>query len=472
MTEARPVRVTRLVRATIAVAVGFATGGSAAAASNAFFGAAFNVASTPVTFGQAPSWTHDGHVLSSEVDQGGVYQVYVSRPDGSDLHCLTCGLPGPNRFALERPRKADWILFCSWRGKTFIGSPCFGGYGTDLYVMRPDGTQPTRLTDVDAAQFPQDNYHPAWSPDGTQLVWTHLDFHAIADGGTQYTILLADFVDDASGPHVANVRAVGPAYDAGIETQEWAPDGSGVLFTLWGGKTLSGWMNGELYVMRLSGGGASPAHPVVTQLTDGNPAWDEQAVFTHDMKNVIWMSSRDHPTWYQTVVSAGQWLGFDAPQPATTFGPLFFQTIGDHRFQTELYMMDLSTHAVRRLTSDDSIVPEFHFDRTGKRLIWTETGSALTGGGIGPTRIGTFRRAPGHPLRTTSPEREPLPPPVVPAPRTTSVRAAAGVPPEVVAGVVLAVDAENQIAHRLAGLSAGGGCCAGSASAAFLAPRE
>jgi len=100
--------------------------------------------------------------------------------------------------------------------------------------VRPDGTQPTRLTQVDAGRVPQDNYHPAWSPDGTRLVWTHLDFNAVEQGGTQYRILLADFVDDASGPHLAKVQkvqAVGPVWDAAIETQVWAPDGSVVLFT-------------------------------------------------------------------------------------------------------------------------------------------------------------------------------------------------------------------------------------------------
>jgi Tol biopolymer transport system component len=432
---------------------------AAHAASNPFFTGSFTVTTNPVTFGQAPTWTRDGRVLSSMPEGSGVHQVYVSDLDGSNLKCLTCGLPGPNRFPLERPRKADWILFCSWRGETFLGAPCFGGYGTDLFVMRPDGSEVTRLTSVDGGPDPQDNYHPAWSPDGEHLVWTHLDFHYVAQGGTVYTILLADFVEDAAGPRLANVRPVGPDFDAGIETQEWAPDGSGVLFTLWGGKALSGWMNGELYFMQLSGGGTSPEHPVVTQLTDGHPGWDEQAVFTRDMKNVIWMSSRDHPTWYQTVVSAAQWLGFDAPQPSTAFGPVFFQAIFDRRFQTELYMMDLRTHAVRRLTFDDSVVPEFHFDRTGKRLLWTETGGLVTGGSVGPTRVGTFSRHAARATRGATAPAATVGPPLAAVRATPALRAQAALPPQVVEGVLLATSAETQIAQRLQTLSQGGGCC-------------
>jgi len=442
---------------------------------NRYFAAPFTVRTNPVTFGQAPSWTHDGRVLWTKPDGSGVEQVYVSELDGSRVTCLTCALPGPNRYPLEQPPKGDWILFCSWRGQTFLGAPCFGGYGTNLYVMRADGTQVTRLTNVDGGPDPQDNYHPAWSPDGKRLVWTHLDFRLATQGGTQYRIMLADFVDDASGPHLANVRALGPGWDAGIETQVWAPDGSGVLFTLWGGKALSGWMNGELYFMRLFGAGASPARPVVSQLTDGNPAWDEQAVFTPDMKNVIWMSSRDYPTWYQTVVSAAQWLGFDAPQASTVFGPVFFETIGDPRFKTDLYMMALKSRAVRRLTFDGSIVPEFHFDRKGKRLLWTETGAQLGGGPVGPTRIGTFHLHPGAGRRAaTVPAAAGIDigswnaAQVAPREPTLHAAPAPAVPPQVIAGLPLAIAALNQIAHRLQGLAGGGSCCAGSPSGAFL----
>jgi len=462
-------RARHILAATVSSAVLLGAAG-VFAAPNPFFAASFTVKTNPVTFGQAPSWTRDGRVLSSMPDGSGVEQVYVSALDGSDMRCLTCGLPGPNQFPLERPTKADWILFCSWRGQTFLGAPCFGGYGTDLYVMRPDGSQVTRLTAVDSGPDPQDNYHPAWSPDGNQLVWTRLDFHFVPQGGTVYTILLADFIDDAGGPRLANVRAVGPAWDAGIETQEWAPDGSGFLFTLWGGKALSGWMNGELYFMRLFGPGATPEHPVVSQLTDGSPAWDEQASFTRDMKNVIWMSSRDHPTWYQTVVSAAQWLGFDTPQPNTIFGPLFFQAVFDRRFQTELYMMDLSTRAIRRLTFDGSIVPEFHFDHTGKQLLWTETGAEVLGGPVGPTRVGSFHRhsAAATPGGTSAPTGTALFPSlaVQGATHELSPRAAAQAapPPQVVAGLPLAVDAENQIAHQLQGLAQGGNCCIGAPS--------
>jgi len=116
--------------------------------------------------------------------------------------------------------------------------------------MRPDGSQVTRLTNVDTGSDPQDNYHPSWSPDGAHLAWTHVTYQLAEQGGTQWVINVADFIQDQTGPHLANVTAVLAASNARYETQVWAPDGSGVLFTQAGGKDLAGFKT-ELYEMDL-----------------------------------------------------------------------------------------------------------------------------------------------------------------------------------------------------------------------------
>ena len=354
-------------------------------AANPYFSAPFAVATNRVTFGQDPVWTPDGRVLSNDPDAAHLSQIYLQNLDGSQRTCVTCGKPGPNGFPQANP-KGGWVLYGSWRGqKTAIGAPALGGAGTDLFVSRYDGSQDTRLTQI--AQAPvghaEDNYHPYWSPDGRQLVWTHVDFQPVAQGGTRWEIRLADFVVDARGPHLANIRSIGPAHATGFETQAWSPDGRGFLFTQFGDRAHYGFMNSELYFMQVRGGGASPEHPVITHLTDGSPAWDEQAVFTPDGRNVIWMSSRARPSWFESVVSSAQWLDFDSPYDNTIFGALFFRILADPKFKTELYMLDLGTKAVRRLTFDDTVIPEFQFDPGGTRLLWT-TGAANA------TRVGTF----------------------------------------------------------------------------------
>ncbi len=184
----------------VAAGLGGCAGPAPAAApdpGNPFFEARFTTTVNPFTFGQDPSWTADGRVLSNQLDPSGVSQVYVSRLDGSTMSCLTCGQPGPNGFPQERPQ-GDWILFCSFRGQAVtFGSPCLGGFGTDLYAMRPDGSHVTRLTGPGSSFEPgpdvYDNYHPYWSPDGRHLIWTHVDYGPLDRGGTQWTIMLATF---------------------------------------------------------------------------------------------------------------------------------------------------------------------------------------------------------------------------------------------------------------------------------------
>ena len=128
-----------------------------------YFSAPFRVQANAYTFGQTPSWTSTGDVLSNEPDRSGLEQVYNSKLDGSRRRCETCGrLQGPNGFAEQQPQagavsRSDasararspgrWILFCSMGAQPeHYGQPCLGGYGSDLYVMRPDGSRLTRLT--------------------------------------------------------------------------------------------------------------------------------------------------------------------------------------------------------------------------------------------------------------------------------------------------------------------------------------
>src|SRR5205814_1995241 len=142
--------------------------------------------------------------------------------------CLTCELRGPNQVPHFRPQ-GDTILFHSWGDHQFrLGGPGYGGIGSDLFVMDPDGSHVVNLTH---GQEGEDNYHAYWSPDGRQLVWTHIagDIQNMNVG--DFDIRVADFVRDGSGPHLVNVRVVHGPVPHFIETQWWAPDGAGFLYT-------------------------------------------------------------------------------------------------------------------------------------------------------------------------------------------------------------------------------------------------
>ena len=113
------------------------------------------------------------------------------------------------------------------------------------------------------------------------------------------------------------------------------------------------------------------------QLTDG-PSWDEQAIFTPDMKDVIFMSSRDQPGLLQHLgadsADAGAAQGLRLPaDPAAVRGRL--SAAGRARSTPTCTSSTSRTGSVRRLTTDGEdgwITPEFSWDPKNRFLMWTE----------------------------------------------------------------------------------------------------
>jgi Tol biopolymer transport system component len=325
----------------------------------------FGLTTNPFTFGQAPDWSPDGNWIVHNADRGQGMQLYLAHLDGSGEHCITCDQPAPNMVPHYRPQ-GDRILYHSWQGRNLvIGAPGFGGIGSNLYVIRPDGTGKVALTNDSEGQ---DNYHAYWSPDGNHILWTHLNWNFINGGGDgKWDIRIADYVDDRNHPHLTNTRIMRPANGHFYETQWWAPDGKGFLYT----ESVDSAVNLELFYMDLHG-----AQPVITRLTD-NPAWDEQAIFTPDGSRVIFMSTRDHPNTFNTWSNAAQLAGipveYDYILTLPIFEAGFFTPITPA--SNDLYEIDMSSKVLRRLTHDGDdgwITPEFAWDPTGKRLLWTE----------------------------------------------------------------------------------------------------
>jgi Tol biopolymer transport system component len=331
---------------------------------------AFVVTTNSYQFGQAPDWMPDGeHVVHHAFDEEGTNQIYIAELDGSDPQCVTCGQPGPNMVPDSRPQ-GDVILFHSWRGTNItLGAPGFGGLGSDLYVVPVEGGEAVALTnDHDG----YDNYHAYFSPNGNRIVWTRLNWNFVTDTGRGYwDIRVADYVDDETGPHLENITVVHEGPGHYFETQHWSPDGCGFLFT----ESIGTTVNLELFYLDLCKTEGDPAR--LRRLTD-HPAWDEQAIFTPDMTKVIFMSTRDHPsawnTWASAFWTAGTPADFDNLLILPLFELGFLQPIAEA--SNDLYELDLASGAVRRLTYDGDdgwIIPEFVWDPAGERLLWTET---------------------------------------------------------------------------------------------------
>ncbi len=388
-----------LEAAATVVAVTVALGCWAPMSANAaspYFSAPFNLTPVettgapplPFSFGQAPSWTPGGNVLSNQLDSAGISQIYSSDIHGNGQACLTCTtVKGPNGLPQERAQ-GDWILFDSYgQQPVHFGGPGYGGFGGDLYVMHPDGSHAYRLTTNSDPSLglpygvggtPYDNFHAYWSPNGQHVVWTHEEGDPLAVGGERWEILLGDFTVTNGVPSLTNVTVVGPPYGA-YETQPWSSDGNGFIFFATGGRqspfqaTPPGWGNSRIYYMRVYGPGASPAKPMVTPLTDNTPNYTEQAVFTPDMQDVIMMSNRaNSPTsWTKEVMSGAQNTGFDDFNTGSTQTLQFLADFLGSDFSSDLYIVDGSNLGnVRRLTTFNQIVPEFYWNANYTTLLW------------------------------------------------------------------------------------------------------
>jgi hypothetical protein len=355
-----------------------------------YFDAPFRATQLPYGFGQAPSWTKKGDVLSTQLNSAGISQIYRALPDGSEQSCLTCTtVQGPNGLPQERPQ-GDWILFESdGEQPLHVLGDGLGGFGDDLYVMQPNGSHPYRLTTNSDPQnggrytqvkgTPYDNFHAYWSPDGTHIAWTHVEANPVSAGGATWEIMVGDFTVTNGKPRLTNVQVVGKPYGA-YETQPWSPDGKGFLFFASGGyhspfqTEPPGWGNARLYYMRIYGEGASPENPRVTLIGDNEPVYQEQALFTPDMKDVIEMSNRGASlgSWYDLVAAAAQHTGFDAPDTGSSQTLQFLADFDGTDFHADLWEVDLKTGALRRLTYLNSVIPEFYWNRNYTKILWSE----------------------------------------------------------------------------------------------------
>jgi hypothetical protein len=173
------------------------------------------------------------------------------------------------------------------------------------------------------------------------------------------------------------------------------------------------------------------------------------------------MSSRDTPSWYQTVVTAAQQAGYDPPSENEVVGPFFVLTVLDPKFRTDLFELDLRTHASRRLTDLHQVVPEFYFNPSGTELIWTtgERTHTYLGAFSSSTAVPPIRapRRP-DPAWVDAPTHGDHAPPQPQKPTSISVNVAA-LPRQEVEAISLMEGQLSTLSQLLRGLPGGASCC-------------
>jgi Tol biopolymer transport system component len=276
-------------------------------------------------------------------------QVFTLNLDGTSQTCLTCNQPGNNDGARWRPGRGDAILFVSTRDHPNAIGGDGAGIGQELYVMRPDGSNPTRLTFSDLWAT---NYHANWSPDGQHIVW----------GRTQdrtWDVMVADFVEDPfGGMHLINPRRI--VHDTTWwETHGFTPDERSIITT----NTRAGFQSTDIYSIDLVTG--------FRKRLTSDMRWDEHAHLSPDGGKLAWISSR-----YQPAAVAA--LNDGSLSPIMDFfwivPGIFFEFANPPAgYTTELTMMSTDGTHLQQLTADNQVVADNQWSEDGRRIIFRQS---------------------------------------------------------------------------------------------------
>ncbi len=301
------------------------------------------------------SFSPDGRRLVLPIRVEGNYQVHMMNVDGSGTVCLTCPSPATNDGVRWQPN-GDALLFISDRDHPNSQGSANGGAGQELYVMRSDGKNPTRLTHSHTWAT---NYHANFSPDGHRIVWCSTEAHT-------WDVMIADYVEDVAGPRLMNVKRL--THDTTWwETHGFSTDGKAVIAT----NTRAGFMSPDLYAIDIATGQR-------TRLTD-DPAWDEHGHLSPDGRKLSWISGRFRPA---SVLR----LNRGTISPLYDFfwiiPGIFFEILNHPAgYSTELALMDADGNNVQRLTFEDEIIADNEWSPDGRRIAFRQQIPKLFGGG-------------------------------------------------------------------------------------------
>lgn len=325
-------------------------------------------------------WSPSGNNLIAfeRIDPDGDDNVYTMTPGGTIVSSLTAGNPritqGNNGNPAWYP-SGQYIVFQSEAPTHYGGShqpyaqPGSGVYN-NLWLTTPTGSRFWPLTNIPIKQTLTDglpsigSYDAHFSHDGTKLVWGEI----YASGGVvgQWRLKMADFVNGAQGPRLANIRILLQRHRSSsnyVVPMAFSPDDSQLL--------IAGNLDGQpvygmdLYLLTLATG-------QLTNLTSDPNVWEEDSCWSPSGKHIVYLnntgSTLDYtdPKWQGQNMFTDYWImNADGSNKArlTFFNdPSSAEYIGD---------------GARVIAGDCSFSPD-GLSLAGKYTVYTGRGAATT----------------------------------------------------------------------------------------------